>query len=318
MHPANAGSPDYVGFARDMRQRFLVRPAAEWGMAPTAEHPDLYGVLVEWLAEGATLTVAAFCDGSASVYSTRGTGMIGGHADDVVRSEARALVVAATGFLDEAAPVSAYPYPAPGRVRFYLLTFGGVRVLEAALDSLCEGESPYAALYDHGWMMFERFMAVTGQQAERRHGCGYRKEWSGPEGYVNCLLASLSRGVARSLVISAAEPVPDLEALAGDNDDLREWLAAQAFPYASMEGQSVIRVLLKAAGITTALPFLTRRAEFPAIHAMDDGETRACVYDVEFAPYDRSAKIVLAPPHDRRVRALQRQTDARSIHAAPR
>lgn len=318
MHATNAGPPDYAGFARDMRQRFLSRPAAEWGMAPTAAHPDVYGVLVEWLSEGATHTVAAFRDGSASVYSTRGTGTIGGQEDDVVRGEARALVEAAAGFLGDAAPAAAFPYPAPGRVQFYLLTFGGVRALDAALDAACGGEGPYAGSYGHAWAVFERLLAVTGQQAPPANGCGYRKEWCGPEGYVNCLLAVMSRGITRSLAVSASPGVPDLEALAAGSGELRAWLAAQEFPYATMEGQAVIRVLLRAAGITAALPFFTRRAELPAIHAMDDGETVACVYDVEFAPFDRCARIVLAPPHDRRVRALQRQADARSVHAMPR
>jgi hypothetical protein len=306
--------PDFAGLARDMRERFLVRPPAEWGMAPTAENPHVYGVLMEWLADDATLTVAAFCDGSASVYSTRGQGMIGGNADEVVRSEARALVHAAAEFSDEAAPVSEFPHPGPDRVQFYLLTFAGVRVLEALLDAVCDGRSPYTELYDHGWAVFERFMIVTGQQADREDGCGYKKEWSEPEGYVSCVLTALSRGMGTSFDVSAAEPVPDLAALAEGNDDLQEWLAAQAFAYESLDGKAVVRAIRKAAGILPG--FLTRRGELPAIHATEDGESVACVYDIEIAPFDRSARIHLAPPHDRRVVALQRQAGMRSAHAA--
>jgi hypothetical protein len=316
MNPTNTRPPDYAGFARDMRQRFLVRPPAEWGMVPTAANPDVYGVLMEWLADDATLTVAAFCDGSASVYSTRGTGMIGGNADDVVRSEARALVEVAGEFYEEASPVSEFPYPAPERVQFYLLTFTGVRVLDAALDSLCDGRSRYVELYDHGWAVFERFMIVTGQQVDGENGCGYEKEWSGPEGYVNCLLTFLARGIGKSFVISASEPVPDLAALAEGNDELQEWLTAQEFPYGSMDAKAIIRELRKAAGILAGLPFLTRRGELPAVHTTDEGETVSYVYDVEIAPFGRSAKVDLAPPDDPRVVALQRQTDARSTHAA--
>ncbi|HLM66700.1 MAG TPA: hypothetical protein VK358_04190, partial [Longimicrobium sp.] len=104
--------------------------------------------------------------------------------------------------------------------------------------------------------------------------------------------------------------------LAEGNDDLQEWLTAQAFPYPSMDARAVIRELRKAAGILAGLPFLTRRGELPAVHTTDEGETVAYVYDVEVAPFGRSAKIELAPADDPRVVALQRQTDARSAHAA--
>lgn len=286
-------------------------------MVPTAENPDVYGVLMEWRAEDATVTVAAFCDGSASVYSTRGPGMIGGEADDVVRCEARALVRSAAEFHDEAAPVSEFPYPGPDRVQFYLLTFAGVRVLDTDLDEVYDGLGPLAELYDHGWAVFKRFLAVTRRDRDEAGGCaGYRREWSGTDGYVTCVLTALSRGMARTFAITAAEPVPDLVALAAGNDELQEWLAAQEFPYESMDGKAVVRGIRKAAGIVAGLPFLTRRAELPAICVDEEGEPVARVYDIEIAPFDRSARIELAPPDDRRVVALQRQADARNAHAA--
>jgi hypothetical protein len=134
-------------------------------------------------------------------------------------------------------------------------------------------------------------------------------------GYVNCVLTCLSRGMGRTFTLCAAGPVPDLVALAEGNDDLREWLAAQEFPYEQMDAKAVVRAIRKAAGIMTGLPFLTRHAELPAIHTTEDGETVACVYDIEIAPFDRAARIELACPDDRRVLALQRQADARNAHA---
>lgn len=310
--------PDYSRFTQHMRERFLTRPPAEWGIEPAAENPQVYGVLMEWLSEGVTLTVAAFCEGSASVYTSLGHGMIGGHADEQVNSDARALVEAAARVHDDASPTSEFPYPGPGRVQFYLLTFTGVRVVDEALEAIFDGRSRYVDMYDHGWAVFERFTVVT--DPTRRGGIagGHQREWAGAEGYVSCLLTAMSRGMGRSMVISASEPVPDLAALAEGNDDLREWLEAQAFPYETMDAREVIRVLRRVAGIIIRLPFVTRRAELPAIHAGEDGGPVACVYDIEIAPFDRSATIVMAPRHDRRVAALQRQADAQSIQPAAR
>jgi hypothetical protein len=108
-------------------------------------------------------------------------------------------------------------------------------------------------------------------------------------------------------VITAGEPVPNLAAFAEGNDDPRDWLAAQELPYETMASRDVIRMLRKHSRV---LPFPTRRAACPAVHATNDGRLVACVFDVEFAPFDRSVRVVMASPDDLGVTALQRETDA--------
>ena len=296
---------------RNMREQFLTEPPATWKMQPTPENPTVYGVLMEWLAGEAAITVVAFQEGSASVYISTGQGMIGGHTDAVVSREARALVTAAGEFHDQAVPATGFPFPEGDRVQFYLLTFQGVRVLHGPFGPESRGEGRYERMSRHGFAVVMRYLDIDGQRPDHEGGSGYRKEWSGPEGYVNCLLTSMSRGIGRSFVISAGEPVPDLAALAAGNEPLQEWLAAQEFPYGSMDGKAVVRVIRKA-GMGVGLPFVTRRGEIRAIHATEDDRFVACVYDVEIAPFDRSAKIHMAPSHDRRVGALQREADARN------
>jgi hypothetical protein len=265
---------------RELRREFLTQPPSTWGIRQTPDNPDVFAVLMEWLIDDVAVTVAVAVDGTASVYTTSGMGMIGGDSDEVANREARALVEAAAGFLDEATPVSEFPYPRADRVQFYLRTFQGVRLLDAARESVVDGHDRYSRLHEHGWA------------------------------YVNCLLTSMSRGVGRSIVISTGEPVPDLVALAAGNESLRGWLEAQEFPYESMEAKAVVRAIRKTAHMEIGLPFLTRHGEIHAVHATEDGDALACVFDVEIAPFDRSAKIHMAPSRDRRVRELQGEANA--------
>lgn len=294
---------------REIRRLFLTQPPSTWGIQQTSEHSHVFAVLMEWLIGEVAVTVAVALDGTASVYSTSGTGMIGGDSDEVANREARALVAAAGGFLDEATPVSEFPYPRADRVQFYLRTFQDVRRLDVAQESLVGGHDRYSALHAHGWAVFKRMLVLADHRPPDQAGPANEKEWSGPEGYVNCLLTSMSRGVARSIVISAGEPVPDLVALAAGNESLRGWIEAQEFPYGSMDAKAVVRVIRETAHMDLGLPFFTRYGEIRAVHATEEGDAIARVFDVEIAPFDRSAKLFMAPSRDRRVRELQAEAN---------
>lgn len=290
---------------RGLRRVFLTHPPSAWGIQQTPEHPDVFAVLMEWLVDEVAVTVAVALDGTASVYTTKGMGMLGGDSDEVASREARALVAAAGEFLDEAIPVSEFPYPRADSVQFYLRTFQDVRRLDAALEPLVSGHGRYSALYAHGLAVFGRLLVLSGRLPADLAGPVNEQEWFGPKGYVNCLLTSMSRGVARSIVITSGEPVPDLVALAAGNESLRGWLEAQEFPYGSMDAKAVVRAIRKTAHMSIGLPFLTRYGEIRAVHATEEGDAVACVFDVEIAPFDRSARLWMAPSRDRRVRELQ-------------
>lgn len=299
---------------RELRRLFLTQPPATFGIEQTPENPNVFGVLMEWLVDDVAVTVGAAVDGTTSVYTTRGMGLIGGYADEVLNPAARAFAVAAGKFFDEAAPVSEFPFPEADRVQFYLRTFQGVRRFDASRESIVGGQDPYSGLYDLGWAVLVRYLHLAGKTVEEIgviDQLGRVDDASGPEGYVHCLLGSLVRGIGRALIIiSASEPLPDLAALAAGNESLLNWLAEQGFRYQPMDVTAVVRMIRKTAHMGVGLPFLTRRGEIRGIHLMDDGDVVACVFDVEIAPFDRSAKIHMAPSRDRRVRELQGEANA--------
>lgn len=142
--------PADEGTGRRLRQTFLATTAAKLGASPTSRFPHVYGVAMDWPVGDITATVISASDGTASLYTTSSFGIIGGgyHAD--VRKAALRLVSLANRHVGDASPTSDYPYPAPGKVRFYFLTYDGVRTIETGLETIEAGSSPFRALFVAG------------------------------------------------------------------------------------------------------------------------------------------------------------------------
>jgi hypothetical protein len=85
---------------------------------------------MDWPIGQQIATIFSTSTGSASLYTTSTFGIIGGEGHASVRAASTAFLKAADRFYDVAAATSEYPYPAGGKVRFYLLTFHGVRAIE--------------------------------------------------------------------------------------------------------------------------------------------------------------------------------------------
>jgi hypothetical protein len=295
-----------TGFTREQRERFLAPRPSDWSLQLAPGDPPVYGVLMEWPAEDATLTLVAFCDGGASVHGSHGHGIVGPHADARLRGEARALVRAAAEYHHQAAPTASFPEPMANGVRFYLLTCRGVRVLEAGLRSPGGSPDRYTGLYFRGMSIFEQLLAATGAHPDPEIESPVRQRArAAADGYVHCLFTAMALWIGSPVVIHAAAPVPDLRERVAGAVDLEEWMAAQALPYDALDARQVIRALRRAAGIH-GLPFFARRGEYHILYETDRGEAVPCVFDIEVAPFDRAATVALAPADDPRVAALRR------------
>lgn len=132
---------------RGLRLMMLKMSPKEVDISPTAEFPKVYGVLMDWPLNNTTATVFSASDGAASLYTTSTFGIIGGQSHESVRTAAKKFVKEAGRFYDAATPTTDYPYPAAARVRFYLLTFDGVRVIDTDMTSIENGTGKYAKLF---------------------------------------------------------------------------------------------------------------------------------------------------------------------------
>ena len=150
---------------RQLRLKMLTTPAAALGIKPSQAFPRTYGVLMDWpLERGHVATVVGLCDGNASVYTTGTFGVIGGVGHEAVRSAAMSFVKAGDDQFADAAPTSDYPYAQPGRVRFYLVSFDGVGVIDADLKLVTSGKHKCRVLYGEGQRVMTELRLTTQKQ----------------------------------------------------------------------------------------------------------------------------------------------------------
>jgi hypothetical protein len=134
----------------ELRMMMLSTPATKLGIHPDRDYPKVYGVLIDWPLGEHTATIVAMSDGNASLYTTSTFGIMGGIAHELVRNAAGALVKAAQSYYEQATPTKEYPYPPADRIRFYLLGYEGVRVIDTEVDALESGNDKHSDLWAAG------------------------------------------------------------------------------------------------------------------------------------------------------------------------
>jgi hypothetical protein len=134
----------------ELRRMMLTTPASKISIQPSTDFPKVYGVLIDWPLGEHTATIVAMADGNASLYTTSTFGIMGGISHESVRNAATALVKAAQTYYEQATPTKDYLYPPSDRVRFYLLGFEGVRVIDADADALEKGRDKHVDLWAAG------------------------------------------------------------------------------------------------------------------------------------------------------------------------
>ena len=145
----------------DLRMMMLTTSPEKMGEKPTKDFPRIYAVLMDWPLGEQTATVFSTSTGAASLYTTSTFGIIGGEGHEKVRTAAMNFVHAADRFLDASTPTTEYPYPTAGHVRFYFLTFEGVRVIETDLASITSGTNKYGELFGLGQAVLTELRRAT-------------------------------------------------------------------------------------------------------------------------------------------------------------
>lgn len=152
---------NHADAGRALRQMMLTTPPAKTGEKPTKDFPRVYGILMDWPIGDVTATVFSSSTGAASLYTTSTFGIIGGEGHETVRAAAMRFVRAADRLFDAATPTKDFPYPAGDRVRFYLLTFDGVRFIDTDFASIESGTSKFAEFFGFGQAVLTELRLVT-------------------------------------------------------------------------------------------------------------------------------------------------------------
>ncbi len=154
---------------RQMRLKQLTTPPSELSQKPTSEFPRVCAVLMDWPIEAGTVTVVARTTGDASVYTDGTFGVLGGIGHESVRRAATNCVRVAQRHFEPATATMDYPYPKAGRVRFYLVGYDGVRVIDGDLEAVRTGKDKCSDLYEAAQSVITELRMITQQQkGERR------------------------------------------------------------------------------------------------------------------------------------------------------
>jgi hypothetical protein len=114
--------PSFASVYLNLRSMVLkVNPASK-GMEPTAELPNVWGVVVDWGTDNGTVTFVALADGTGSMYISSGGGTIGGQGQPTVVAAGRQLLQAAEEVHSALQPVAGFDRPKLREVRYWVLT----------------------------------------------------------------------------------------------------------------------------------------------------------------------------------------------------
>ena len=151
----------------ELRSMMLTISASKAGVQPSETFPKAFGVLMDMpISGGHTATVVSMSDGHASLYTTSTFGVLGGIGHGSVRIAATNFVRAAQKHYESAAVAAEFPYPVPKHVRFYIVGFDGVRMVDSSIDSAENGTSKLSELWVAGQQVLTELRLVADKSSQ--------------------------------------------------------------------------------------------------------------------------------------------------------
>ena len=161
--PAKVEEPPEAVYAR-LRKRALDKVPANFVLGGNEDEP--YGALMEMVISDSAVTLACFADGDAGLYYQSGGGMVGGGAHETVRKAAKDFLTLAGKAVPRMIKTANHPLPAPGRVRFYVLTPKGILTTETDREALGEeSRNELSALFYSGQEVVAQMRQVQSQKS---------------------------------------------------------------------------------------------------------------------------------------------------------
>jgi hypothetical protein len=142
--PADDDAARAASAMKELRNKVLTTPPHEMGVEEADARAKVWAVLMEMPRPGGVATLVSVRDGTASLYTTTGGGILGGY---TAKKEAQEFVAEAEKHLARMKPTETFPYPELGRIRFYLRTPGGVYTVEVEEKQLMSGRHDLLPLF---------------------------------------------------------------------------------------------------------------------------------------------------------------------------
>jgi len=111
----------------ELREKVLKMDPRNIGITREKLKHPVWGILMETGFVDGSFSLIALADGTTSLAFSDGVGIIGGGDHQSVRNASGYLLSGAQYFYQDAMPTTRFPLPAKGEVKFYLLSFDGVK-----------------------------------------------------------------------------------------------------------------------------------------------------------------------------------------------
>lgn len=136
----------YIG----LRSQIINLDPSEFGMVPSEETPNVWGVLVEyWVSEENLITQVSLADGTTSIYFSNGGGILGageaGYED--VAEASKLLVLFAETVYSQMELTTEFPFCPKDEMQFYVLTFSGIYKANAPVGEIESGDHEFSKLF---------------------------------------------------------------------------------------------------------------------------------------------------------------------------
>jgi hypothetical protein len=133
-----------------LRGQILSIDPASIGLVANEQFPRVWGALLETGYSHGVATVVALADGTTSLYTTSGFGIIGGGGHPQVVEATRLFLAAVEGSVDELPTDPELALPSEGETVIRALTFGGHRAVRAPEADFGNGRHPLSSVFHAG------------------------------------------------------------------------------------------------------------------------------------------------------------------------
>ena len=162
--PAPAASTPAPEGTMMLRNKWLTSDVDEIGLGDALGKANVWGAMMELAlpvdGETAVGTVFSALDGTASLYTSRGGGILGGYS---AKEPAQRFVAEAEKHLAHMKPTKAFPHPRIGRVKFYVMTRKGVYTADASDRELGGGRHALSRLSHAGHEVLTGLRLASGR-----------------------------------------------------------------------------------------------------------------------------------------------------------
>jgi hypothetical protein len=149
------------GVYSNLRHQALTLRRTDFGIPDPPPDAPVWGILMEMGRPGGTATLFAVIDGTTSLYTSSGGGIIGGHGHASVQEANMAFIRTANQFHQQLKLCKSFPIPTPGQTIFYMLTDSGILRGDGLENDLGYGSHLLSPLFHIGHEVLTQLRLIS-------------------------------------------------------------------------------------------------------------------------------------------------------------